>query len=279
MDVDQPKMSPKVQEDYIQAYPILDVFPRHDFSSLPKDIALWIKSRVRNHLQKDKHVQVGFDLPAELNLPSEAQLNDIIDKRVSNPERYLCRMDFAKAFDPISEPEKPSMSLGRLDASAFDRNFSIQALDLAPYVRSIVANDNRLQQDRVRLSNLLSEGGRTGKRMRTTRAAMSALEGSVRSTTRKERYFGPALNSTLVLKTGMPGWTYAAEVEVAKYQADGKGRNHDSETDISNEEHGSSAQENSETEKMSMKHKKPKRTLVKKRRASFLEDNGRDELS
>jgi hypothetical protein len=277
MDVEQPSMSPKVQEDYTLAYPILDVSTRYNFSTFPKDISLWIKSRARNQLQEDSQTQLGAR-SAELGLPNEAQLNDNVNDRVSNPERPLCRMDFAIAFDPISEPEKPSMSLGRLDASAFDRNFEVLTLDLAPYVRSIVANDNRLQQDRVRLSSLLSEGGRKGKRMRTTRAAMSALEGSVRSTTRKDRYFGPALNSLFVLKTGMPSWTYAAEVEVGKYMAGRKGKDPDSDMDISNEENGNSTQENSETENIGVKHGKPKRKLVKKQRASFLDVNVRDEL-
>jgi hypothetical protein len=224
-------------------------------------------------------MQLGARTSPELSVPSEARLNDNVNSRLSNSETPLCRMDFAIAFDPISESEKPSISLGRLDASAFDRNFEVLTLDLAPYVRSIVANDNRLQQDRVRLSSLLSEGGRKGKRMRTTRAAMSALEGSVRSTTRKDRYFGPTLNSVSVMKTGMPSWTYAAEVEVGKYQAGRKGQTPDSDTGNSNEGHRNNMRENSETEVISVKHKKPKRKLVKKQRASLLETNERDELA
>jgi len=61
------------------------------------------------------------------------------------------------------------------------------------------------------MSNMLSEGGgRKGKRMRTTRAAMSALEGGARSTTRRDRYFTSKLNSQFVLQTGMQSWLDAA---------------------------------------------------------------------
>ncbi len=84
--------------------------------------------------------------------------------------------------------------------------------DMAPYVRSIVAYDARLQEDRLKLSNLMSEGGRKGKRMRTTRAAMSALEGGARKTTRRDRYFPATLNQVFVLKTGMPSWIEASLV-------------------------------------------------------------------
>lgn len=88
------------------------------------------------------------------------------------------------------------------------------ASEIAPYVRSIVAYDSHLQQERAKLSNLLSAGGRSGKRMRTTRSAMSALEGGKRNTTRRERWFGDALNKELVLKTGLQTWLDAAALDM-----------------------------------------------------------------
>ena len=79
-------------------------------------------------------------------------------------------------------------------------------LDVAPYVRGIVAYDLVLQKQRLKLSNLVSQGGRVPKRMRTTRAAMSALEGGSRSTTRKERWFKADLNTQYVMQTAGEGW-------------------------------------------------------------------------
>ena len=49
--------------------------------------------------------------------------------------------------------------------------------------------------------------------MRTTRSAMSALEGGARSTTRRDRYFGPGLNPYFVLRTGMQSWLDAMIAE------------------------------------------------------------------
>src|SRR6266566_7956553 len=86
--------------------------------------------------------------------------------------------------------------------SVFDGTVRPITIDVAPYVRSIVAYDARLQKQRLKLSNLISEGGRGPKRMRTTRAAMSALEGGSRSATRKEKWFSADLNTALVLRTG-----------------------------------------------------------------------------
>lgn len=57
-------------------------------------------------------------------------------------------------------------------------------------------------------TGLNNTGGGTGtKRMRTTRAALSALEGGERSVKRKERWFRGELNPFLVEKTGGRGWT------------------------------------------------------------------------
>lgn len=123
----------------------------------------------------------------------------------------ISRIDFSLAFDPIAVSDKAgSAPVSYLDPSVLDRNIEPIALDVAPYVRSIVAYDSNLQQQRLRLSNLISEGGRKGpKRMRTTRAAYSAMEGGSRSTTRAEKWFKAELNPHLVMKTGGTGWTGA----------------------------------------------------------------------
>jgi cell division protein FtsB len=129
----------------------------------------------------------------------------------------------------------------------------------------------------MRLSNLLSEGGRKSKKMRTTRAAMSALEGGFRSTTRKDRYFGPGLNSVAVMKTGMPSWTQAAEAEVIREQAILKQSNSRSGSESSAEEQGIK-QEISDMETTSIKQK-PRRKLVKKQAIVDYNCSDQDELA
>lgn len=118
------------------------------------------------------------------------------------------RLDFAMAFDPIAAAEDAGAGpVSYLDPSVWDRTMKIITLDVAPFVRGIVAYDNQLQQQRLRLSSLVSQGGVGGakKRMRTTRAAYSAMEGGQRSTTRAERWFKADLNPFLVSSTAPRG--------------------------------------------------------------------------
>lgn len=173
-------------------------------------------------MQVDQHIHHSLEVPAELDSPSEARLIQVIAKQTCKPESRILRYDFSLAFDPISEPENPTLSsTGSFEASSFDRTITMIATDLAPYVRSIVSYDARLQQERAQMSNILSQGGRKGKRMRTTRAAISALEGGARSTTRRDRYFGSTLNPHFVLKTGLGTWLDAALAEERSCRRDG----------------------------------------------------------
>jgi hypothetical protein len=209
-------LSGKVREDYILDRQLLEAVPLLNFDNTGLDIGLWMRSRARKHLQVDQHIKHCFEVLSELDRATEAHIIGLIKDRISSPELALTRQDFSLAFDPISEPEKKYVwSTNMLELSAFDRTKTIIATDLAPYVRSIVSYDALLQQERSRMSNLLSKGGRKGKRMRTTRSAMSALEGGARSSTRRGKYFGPDLNPYFVLKTGMPSWLEAVTAQMA----------------------------------------------------------------
>lgn len=150
--------------------------------------------------------------PPKLPALDEDKATDMLRHHFSTPPvdaSVISRVDFSMAFDPIAASDKALLSpVSYLDPSVLDRNMEPITLDVAPYVRSIVAYDANLQQQRLRLSNLVSEGGRKGpKRMRTTRAAYSALEGGSRKTTRAEKWFKAELNPHLVMKTGGRGWT------------------------------------------------------------------------
>lgn len=124
--------------------------------------------------------------------------------------RGLDRTDLSLAFDPIAASDKPSLS-GHLDPSVFDRTVGVIVLDVAPFVRGIVAADDRRRQERLKLGTLVSavEGDQglgvgfgQGVKRRKTRSAMSALEGGERRRTRGERYFSGEVNGYLVLRTG-----------------------------------------------------------------------------
>ncbi|KAE8441177.1 hypothetical protein EG329_005806 [Mollisiaceae sp. DMI_Dod_QoI] len=216
IDATMPELTIKAREDFTLASELLETSILVNHDTLSKDISLWMKSRSRNYLQVDQHVKMDLEVPPELRRPDETDIIRLIRKEATTCDPSLNRRDFSAAFDPISEPEKTSLyNTGQLEASVFDRTMNIIATDMAPYVRSIVDYDARLREERTRRSNLMSEGGRKGKKMRMTRSAMSALEGGARSTTRREKYFTTLLNPYLVMKTGMQSWVDAALVEMS----------------------------------------------------------------
>ncbi|EFW99817.1 hmg-i/hmg-y, DNA-binding protein [Grosmannia clavigera kw1407] len=148
----------------------------------------------------------------------------------------LRRIDFSLAFDAIATPmgaygETPGPA-AHLDPSVFDRNLEPIVTDVAPFVRGIVVYDGHRKAQRQRISRFLVGGGegfrREGprgsgsdsasdypppKRMRTTRAALSALEGGPRSAMRRERWFLADMNPVLVARTAGEGWAEAVEKE------------------------------------------------------------------
>ncbi|KAF2719752.1 hypothetical protein K431DRAFT_321494 [Polychaeton citri CBS 116435] len=141
---------------------------------------------------------------AKPNLECKASLLDALQSnKLPTSHASLTRKDFA-CFDPISESEELSMS-GHfsLQVSSFDRPLVPIATDLAPYVRSIVQYDLALEEQRTLLSGIDSS---QNKRARTTRAARSALEGSQRASTRRERWFRQDLDVNAVLRTGGSQW-------------------------------------------------------------------------
>lgn len=91
-------------------------------------------------------------------------------------------------------------------APSFDNGIGPLAEDLGPYIRAIMAFDLRLEQHRMQLSGVLSQEGLGTKRVRKTRASRAALEGGNKAETRKERWFPPDTNASLILGTGKREW-------------------------------------------------------------------------
>ncbi|RDW88647.1 hypothetical protein BP6252_00679 [Coleophoma cylindrospora] len=226
LDTDLPKLSAKTKDDYVLAWGLLEAHPKVTYDRLGADLSTWMKSRARNRLQGEAHVKHGLEVPLELGSPSEQCTINLIREHSIYVNPSLTRFDFSLAFDPIATLEKKyvwSSNNNTLEASCFDRTMSLIVHDVAPFVRSIVAYDAKLLNERTRLSNLLSEGGGVpkGKRMRTTRSALSALEGGTRKTTRKEKYFDAEdLNPHFVLATGSSAWQAAAAAELEYAQTE-----------------------------------------------------------
>ena len=113
----------------------------------------------------------------------------------------------AAVFEPIARSTKPVLGIPKgPQISTFDGSLSVITEDLAPYVRSIVAYDLRLEEHRGLLSSLLSQPGQNSKRQRTTRASRAALEGGSKARTRRERWFPNNTNFDAVLQSGGQGW-------------------------------------------------------------------------
>ncbi|KAG8676861.1 hypothetical protein FPOAC2_02976 [Fusarium poae] len=208
IDSGLPKMPAKMRDDFILGRRLLEADPKISHTSLSVDLSLTLKSLARQTL---------LDTSLKTNMATGPFLNPLTEKRVIQSLEHsfepqtppLNRMDLAYAFDPIAINEK-AVYASYLDPSVFDRTTDLIVLDVAPWVRGIVEFDSTLMQERLKLSNLLSEGG-TRKRMRTTRSAYSAMEGGERRTVRRERYFADTLNTVFVRHTAGQGWREAVE--------------------------------------------------------------------
>lgn len=205
IDATLPKMLPSAKNDYIIGQTLLEADPVDLAFSESGSISSAVQLLARHNLQQTCPANHESEETASLKPITEIRTVKALDSRfASTGERQLKRYDLAVAFDPIAVAPK-ALPTSHLDPSVFDRTMKLIVVDVAPMVRSIVAYESQLMQDRMRLSNLLSDGGKR-KRMRTTRAAYSALEGGERRTTRREHYFGDCLSTIDVLRTGGQDW-------------------------------------------------------------------------
>ncbi|KAL7935888.1 hypothetical protein V8C35DRAFT_298510 [Trichoderma chlorosporum] len=219
MDPTIPDLASHIREDFILGQALLDADPVVHYAAPNKAISTCITALARTILPRSTADMLNeFPAKASVSRPvDEEQTVSTLDSSFRSCPCQLTRMDVAVAFDPIAVAPKV-VPTSYLDPSVFDRTMALIVLDVAPWVRSIVAYEHQLMQRRLKLSNLLSEGGKR-KRMRTTRSAYSALEGGERRTTRRERHFGDCLSTPHVLRTGGDRWTDLVVEEVAKSEA------------------------------------------------------------
>ncbi|KAK3386236.1 hypothetical protein B0T20DRAFT_388058 [Sordaria brevicollis] len=263
LDATLPEPPAKARDDNVLGLTPLDspLLTLHDSltTALPATIKSLSRSVLRSRTSSLTHQQHPIPPSTEddtLQPLTESSALNLITKSftslsLSSPSQpVINRIDLAFAFDPIATSDSLG-GVSYLDPSVFDRTTSLITLDVAPYVRGIVAYESGLQKRRLKMSKLLSitEGGgneqdsgtgpgagtgagvgagagagtgaggggvATGKRMRTTRAALSALEGGERGMKRRERWFKGELNPFLVEKTGGRGWTELVLQEVAE---------------------------------------------------------------
>ena len=193
-DASLPEMPVKSRTHYIEGMALLESNEKIDQEHMPMKLA--INSTL---LACSAYCPSGA---VDRSLKPSNILRCIRDTN-ENDESELTRRDFA-CFDVISTSASSATSSG-LELSAFDGPLTPIALDIAPYVRSIAQYDLSLEEQRARLGDIMGEGPKA-KRARTTRAARSALEGSQRGSTRRERWFTADLDLSSILTTGGNDW-------------------------------------------------------------------------
>lgn len=194
MDASLPELPVKSRTHYIEGMALLESNERIDHECLPAKLA--ISSTLLACGAFCSAVAVDHAL-----MPSN--LLRCIRDADDRDDTELTRRDFA-CFDVISTTASSATSSG-LEQSAFDGPLKQIATDIAPYVRSIAQYDLSLEEQRAKLGEIMGEGPKA-KRARTTRAARSALEGSQRGSTRRERWFTTDLDLNAILTTGGQEW-------------------------------------------------------------------------
>ena len=175
--------------------------PSQDLTGLSVSIPLEIEACAGKIIRSIENDGMGAQLDQETIIQTMIQKH----RRTQVYQPTISKI-MASAFDPLSEPSKTSLLSRGPCITSFHNPISTIAQDVAPYIRSIVSSDIRLEEQRLQLSNLLDERGRRSKRPRTTRASRAALEGGNKSNTRRERWFPKNTNFATVLITGGKGW-------------------------------------------------------------------------
>ncbi|EUC49982.1 hypothetical protein COCMIDRAFT_83297 [Bipolaris oryzae ATCC 44560] len=218
-DASQPPIPEKSRQNYTLAAPLLQIDHTTDFLHL--STALTLQTHLLIHRTYPALSQTRCTpSPSPSSPTSEPAYAKAIlrHEQLKTSKQHLTRADFAAALDCLAAPPDqlmPERTSFTLTPSSFDRNFSIITLDLAPYVRSIVAHEQSLEQIRARMSDVLGPTTTTttttgglgpARKPRTTRASRVALEGGVRESKRRERWFEALGEFEGVMRTGGRTW-------------------------------------------------------------------------
>ncbi|ODH53203.1 hypothetical protein GX48_00739 [Paracoccidioides brasiliensis] len=231
-DPSWPEMTGKQRSTYTEGYQLLQTDPLIDYARLPTKIGVSISVLLETCFNKSSSTD------------EEAVIQQALEK--FSPEKlvYFNRFELRDILEPITvNPDPFNQSSGRQSFS-FDNCIAPISEDLAPYIRTIVACDLRLEQQRLALSGLISQDSVGNKRYRTTRASRAALEGGDKASIRKERWFSGKFNPKSVLATGGAGWQDVLGQELQRLGGErGVGGDSTGKGSVDEDECGSSSEE------------------------------------
>ncbi|KAL2048291.1 hypothetical protein N7G274_000202 [Stereocaulon virgatum] len=197
-----PELTENMRHNYVEGSNVLQADPVIDQTGLSDSLALTLKTCARRISRRNG----SNDDPSP---PINQMILDIIPMTVQETllHNRMTKVTISPAFDPIARSQKPVLGISKgPQISVFDGPISIIAEDLAPYARSIVSYDLRLEEQRRQLSSLLSHPLNDGKKARTTRASRAALEGGDKANTRRERWFPNNTDFRAILQSGGRDW-------------------------------------------------------------------------
>ncbi|KAL9013949.1 MAG: hypothetical protein Q9173_001386 [Seirophora scorigena] len=204
LDVSAPETSEKARTNYIEGSTLLQADLRADPSGVSDSIAAALRVSARRGLLETVQPHSVRPLDEQyitVTLPTAVQAR--------NRSKPVTHDTLSTAFAPLAKPSRGSLAGKGPFLSSLDGLISPVVEDVAPYVRSIVSYDLRLEEQRRQLE-LASQTGRDGKRVRRTRASRAALEGGSKANTRRERWFPGNTDFGAILRLGGAGWQEVA---------------------------------------------------------------------
>ncbi|KAL9126861.1 MAG: hypothetical protein Q9217_004157 [Psora testacea] len=205
LDPTQPDVRDNLRSHYTEGHYLLQADPIEDQSGTTSALALTL-SGCAQRLVKE-HARPIW--PHSIEHDAEDSITQA--GLASSTKEPLFEANIIASFDLIAKASRSVLSIPKgPQISCFDGPASALAEDVAPYIRSIVSYDIRLEEQRRQLSATLTQSGQDVGKTRRTRASRAALEGGSKAYTRRERWFPNHTNLDLVLQTGGQGWQEAA---------------------------------------------------------------------
>ncbi|KOS40199.1 hypothetical protein ACN38_g8954 [Penicillium nordicum] len=202
IDISAPPPPEGFKSNHLDNYPLLHTELRTEYSSLSETVSATFGALISRTFR-----------PTTAQDLESLYANRVLSKSIGSampPQTPPSTLpQFQRIFEPIMRANYSNPTPTARHAPSFENGLAPITEDLAPYIRSIMVFDGRLQQYRERLFALTAhEHGRGEQRSRTTRASRAALEGGSKASTRKERWFALDTPYYKVQGTAGPEWQH-----------------------------------------------------------------------